>query len=143
MRVPGPSAGGPGPSVTQLLRREHHPESQEHYARRVTIYDILATSREEVTGLHQLGPFIRNHGVDLCGEERPEIMQRGTPVYVTVNADPVDVQRRMAEVHARMAFVLDSRDRVLGLIDMRDLAARGESLDWPNVPVTAASEEVG
>ena len=92
-----------------------------------------------MAALPHLGSFLKDQGVDLCSAERPAALERGTPVYVDAHADPIDVQRRMAQAHVRMLFVLDEEvEEVIGIVDFRDLARRAESLPWP-VPGTAGA----
>jgi hypothetical protein len=92
-----------------------------------------------MAGLPQLGPFLREQGVDLCIAEPPAALARGTPVYVHADADPVDVQRRMAEAHVRMLFVLDDDDVVIGIVDIWELVRRAETLPWSAPGTTSAS----
>lgn len=105
----------------------------------MTITDLLSSTWDENADMTRLGPLIREHGVDLCNTRLPLSLDRGTPIYVTTGADPIEVQRRMAEAHAKMLFVLDADNAVVGIIDMWDLITRAEALPWldPSQAVTS------
>jgi CBS domain-containing protein len=92
-----------------------------------------------MTALPHLGPLLREQGVDLCAAERPAALERGTPVFVYADADPVDVQRRMAQAHVRMLFVLNDDEVVIGIVDIWELARRAETLPWSAPQTTSAS----
>lgn len=96
--------------------------------------DLISPQATEVADLNRLGPFLLDHGVDLAAAASPATLARGTPVYVDVEADPVDVQRRMAEAHVRMLFVLEA-GTVVGVVDAAELARRADSLPWPVGPL--------
>ncbi|HEX2196189.1 MAG TPA: hypothetical protein VHJ76_04610 [Actinomycetota bacterium] len=82
-----------------------------------------------IRDVERLGRFLVEHGVDLTAAPSPCDLARGTPVYVDVGSDPVEVQRRMAQAHVRMLFVLDD-GVVAGVVDAAELARRAESLAW-------------
>ena len=94
------------------------------------IYSDSWTGREVTP---HLAPLLRRHGVDLCEAPAPAALERGTPVYVTADADPIEVQRRMVQAHVRMLFVLEG-DAVKGTIDIGELARRAEDLAWETNP---------
>lgn len=100
----------------------------------VKMTDLLFPDAREVPQDERLGRFLLDHGVDLAATPAPHRLARGTPVYVDVTADPVEVQRRMAQAHVKMLFVLDG-DGVAGVVDAADLAERAESLSWMVEPV--------
>jgi len=95
----------------------------------VKISDIYSDSWNGRDATPHLAPLLRKHGVDLCAAPAPAALERGTPVYVTADADPIEVQRRMVQAHVRMLFVLDG-DAVKGTIDIGELASRAEDLAW-------------
>lgn len=95
----------------------------------MTISDICSTSWDDREPMTHLVPFLRSQGVDLCAIEAPASLERGTPVYVSVEADPIEVQRRMVQAHVRMLFVLDG-DSVAGIIDISELVRRAEDIGW-------------
>lgn len=94
----------------------------------MTVGELISAYWSETATFSDLGRLLRRHGVDLC-DPVPGPLQRGTPVYVDTRADPLEVQYRMAAAHARMVFVLQG-DRVVGVIDIVELIAKAESLDW-------------
>ena len=94
-----------------------------------TIRDLLSASWGDSGSLETLGPLIRRCGLDLC-RCNLDVIARGTPLYVSDDTEPIDVQRRMAKIHARLVFVLDEEDRVLGVIDLWNLVRRAEELPW-------------
>lgn len=96
--------------------------------------DLISSRVMEPTDLGRLGPFLLDHGVDLAATESPASLERGTPVYVDAAADPVDVQRRMAQAHVRMLFVLEEGE-VVGVVDTAELTERADSLPWPVGPL--------
>ena len=106
----------------------------------MTITDLLSSTWDESGDMTRLGPLIREHGVDLCNAQLPLSLDRGTPIYATADADPIEVQRRMAEAHAKMLFVLDADDIVIGIIDMWDFITRADGLPWlePSQAVTSS-----
>jgi len=95
----------------------------------MTVGELISAYWTETATFSDLGRLLRVHGVDLCGPDLGGTIQRGTPVYVDTRADPLEVQHRMAAAHARMVFVLQG-DRVVGVIDLVELVAKAESLDW-------------
>ncbi len=96
--------------------------------------DLVSPQAMDVADLQWLGGFLLDHGVDLATTPAPETLESGTPVYVDVAADPVDVQRRIAQAHVRMLFVIDDR-MVVGVVDAADLIERADSLPWPVAPL--------
>lgn len=96
--------------------------------------DLMSPRAAEIADLDRLGPFLIAHGVDLASIASPATLERGTPVYVDATADPVDVQRRIAQAHVRMLFVIED-DTVLGVVDAAELAERADSLPWPVGPL--------
>ena len=96
--------------------------------------DLISREATDVRDLDRLGPFLLGHGVDLATVESPATLERGTPVYVNVEADPIDIQRRIAQAHVRMLFVLEA-DTVVGVIDAVELTERADSLPWPVGPL--------
>ena len=96
--------------------------------------DLISREATEIGDLDRLGSFLLDHGVNLAAVESPATLERGTPVYVNVEADPIDIQRRIAQAHVRMLFVLES-DTVVGVIDAVELTERAESLPWPVGPL--------
>jgi hypothetical protein len=97
----------------------------------MTIEDLLSDPWNDLASLTTLGPLIRANGVDLCADDLSSRVDRGTPLYVrAANADPVVVQRRMALVHAKLVFVLDTDNKLIGVIDFWNLATRSEELAW-------------
>lgn len=100
----------------------------------MTITDLLSPTWGGGDDLRRLGPLIREHGIDLCDAELPLSIDRGTPIFTTTAADPLEVQRRMAEVHAKMLFVLDANDAVIGIVDIWDLITRADGLPWLESP---------
>lgn len=91
--------------------------------------DLLSPGTGEIADVERLGRFLVEHGVDLAAAPAPADLPRGTPVYVDVRADPLEVQRRMAQAHVRMLFVLDD-GVVAGVVDAAELARRAEALAW-------------
>ena len=70
--------------------------------------------------LEWLASLLRDEGVDLMCATFTEL-QRGTPVYVTGDADIVEVQRLMARNHIRTLPVV-TNGSVTGIIDLLELA---------------------
>ena len=97
--------------------------------------DLLSPQTWDVADLQWLGPFLLEHGVDLATTPSPETLESGTPVYVRVAADPVDVQKRIAQGYVRMLFVIDN-GAVIGVVDTADLIQRADSLPWPVAPLS-------
>lgn len=91
------------------------------------ISELVSPVGSDAPVLHYLGGFIRRHGVDLCSDGAPQTLPRGTSVFVNADADPIEVQRRMAETHVRSVVVL-SGDDVLGIVDLVALADGAE--EW-------------
>ena len=96
--------------------------------------DLISPRATEIADVDRLGQFLLDHGVNLASIESPASLERGTSVYVQATADPVDVQRRIAQAHVRMLFVIEDR-RVIGVVDTVDLTERAESLPWPVGPL--------
>ena len=97
--------------------------------------DLMSTEIEGIADLGWLGGFLLDQGVDLASIPSPATLEPGTPVYVMATADPVDVQRWIAQAHLRMLFVVDA-GRVVGIVDVPDLIERADSLPWPIGPHT-------
>ena len=70
--------------------------------------------------LEWLGSLLADEGVDLMDATDAQL-ERGTPVYVRVDADVVEVQRRMAQRHIRRLPVV-ADGHLVGLIDLLELA---------------------
>ena len=70
-----------------------------------------------------LARLLRDEGVDLVSATASQL-RRGTPVYVTADADLDAVQRCMSAHHIRRAIVLDG-DLMLGILDLKTLVLRG------------------
>lgn len=100
--------------------------------------DLITPHTIEAGDPSSLGALLLAHGVDLASSPSPARLARGTPVYVDAAADPVDIQRRMAEGHVRMLFVVDEGS-VIGTVDMSDLSQRAETLSWPVAPTARGS----
>ena len=96
--------------------------------------DLVSPQAMDVADLQWLGAFLVDHGVDLATTSSPETLESGTPVYVDAAADPVDIQRRIAQAHVRMLFVIDD-GTVIGVVDTADLIERADSLPWPVGPL--------
>lgn len=96
--------------------------------------DLVSPQAMDVADLQWLGGFLLDHGVDLATTPAPEALERGTPVYVDAGADPLEVQRRMAQALVRMLFVIDS-GAVIGVVDTAELTRRSDSLPWPVGPL--------
>ena len=77
-----------------------------------------------------MGSFLREHGEDICTIDISHVPDRGTPLYGTQDSDPIEIQRRMAAVHARLLFVLDQEDNVAGIVDLWDVASRADNIPW-------------
>jgi hypothetical protein len=95
----------------------------------MNMIELVTPGAVDQESLERLGPFLLEHGVDLVAVAAPSALERGTPVYVDADADPLEVQRRMALAHVRMLFVLDD-GVVVGAVDAADLCERAESIDW-------------
>lgn len=92
------------------------------------VADVVASSEwldPSSPTLTWLARLLRDEGVDLMGGASPELA-RGTPIYVEASADVNDVQRVMARRHIRRVPVVDG-DRLVGVIDLVDLALREEA----------------
>jgi hypothetical protein len=74
--------------------------------------------------LEWLGRLLKDEGVDLLTADEGQL-RRGTPVYVHMDAEVVDVQRLMARYHIRMLPVVED-GRVAGLVDLVELAMRDD-----------------
>lgn len=97
--------------------------------------DLISPLATGIADLDRLGPILLDHGVDLTSIASPATLERGTPVYVDVTADPVDVQRRIAQAHVRMLFVIEN-GTVVGVVDAAELTERADSLPWPVGPLS-------
>lgn len=71
-----------------------------------------------------LAGLLRSDGVNLS-QVTAEQLRRGTPVYVEADADLVEVQRLMALHAIRMLPVLRN-ERLIGVVDLVQLAARDD-----------------
>ena len=100
--------------------------------------DLITPHAVEAGDPSSLGALLLDHGVDLASFPSPARLARGTPVYVDAAADPLDVQRRMAQGHVRMLFVIDD-GRVIGTVDIAELSKRADSLPWPVAPIARGS----
>ncbi len=96
--------------------------------------DLISSEEMGIEDVERLGRFLLDHGVDLATTPAPEALERGTPVYVDAGADPLEVQRRMAQALVRMLFVLDS-GAVIGVVDTAELTRKADSLPWPVGPL--------
>lgn len=96
--------------------------------KKMLVADMVASSEwldPSSQTLMWLARLLREEGIDLTEAGRPELA-RGTPVYVEASADVNDVQRLMAREHIRRLPVVDG-DRLVGVIDLVDLALREEA----------------
>jgi CBS domain-containing protein len=87
--------------------------------RRATVRDVVQTSEWDEAGAG-LAELLLHEAVDLATAST-SILGRGTPVYVSADAEVVEVQSLMARHHIRRALVLDG-DRVIGIVDLVELA---------------------
>lgn len=96
--------------------------------------DLISSEEIGITDVERLGRFLLDHGVNLATTPAPEALERGTPVYADAGADPLEVQRRMAQAFVQMLFVIDS-GVVIGVVDYPELTKRADSLPWPIGPL--------
>lgn len=108
------------------------------HTRIMKMTDLMTPHAVETGDPHSLGALLLEHGVDLASFPSPARLERGTPVFVDASADPVDVQRRMAEGHVRMLFVVDE-GKVIGTVDLAVLSERAEALPWPTTSAAPRS----
>jgi len=95
---------------------------------------IVSPSWTEIKRYPSFAGLLREHGVDLERIDPHELpLERGTPVYVEVDADPEVVQRRMILGHIRLLFVLEDL-RVIGAIDLIDLINQAGEIAWAPDP---------
>jgi CBS domain-containing protein len=95
---------------------------------RKVVGDVVASARwvdPSPDTLRWLARLLRAEGADLLAVTSSQLA-RGTPVWVDVSADVVEVQRVMAEHHIRSAPVLDGGE-VVGIVDLVELALLGET----------------
>jgi CBS domain-containing protein len=91
--------------------------------RRLVIGDLVGAggwADVSTATLEWLGSLLADEGVDLMDATDAQL-ERGTPVYVRVDADVVEVQRRMAQRHIRRLPVV-ADGHLVGLIDLLELA---------------------
>jgi CBS domain-containing protein len=86
--------------------------------------------------LQWLGRLMRDEGIDIT-EATADQLERGSPVYATVDADVVDVQRLMARHHILRLPVVDD-GRLVGIVDLVELALRS-SRDGSEPPSAASA----
>jgi CBS domain-containing protein len=82
------------------------------------VSDVMQTTPRGTGGIGA-GRILLEEGVDLLAADLAGL-KRGTPVYVSADADVNDVQRRMAMKHIKLLPVLKDGD-VVGLVDLVDL----------------------
>jgi CBS domain-containing protein len=70
--------------------------------------------------LEWLGALLADEGVELNDATAAQL-ERGTPVYVRGDADILEVQRQMAQLHIRRLPVVQD-GQLVGLIDLLELA---------------------
>lgn len=98
----------------------------------VALQKWSGTSRES---LQWLGRLMSDEGVDIT-EATADQLGRGSPVYATVDADVVEVQRLMAHHHILRLPVVDG-SRLVGIVDLVELALRASN-DGTEPPAAAS-----
>jgi CBS domain-containing protein len=88
--------------------------------------------------LEWLAELLHSEGVDLMAATFIQL-QRGTPVYVDGEADVLEVQRLMARNHIRSLPVVQD-DRVIGIIDLLELAMMDQDLSGIDLTDSIAAE---